>query len=273
MPFSSDMSARYPVVLLVLLLSVLFLSTGLCQAQSIQAADNATATPSDLPQSVPTPGPADDSAQAGKNKGFLAGIWDSMTEEAHITVGYGTLEVQLKIRRNSDGATATMAQKNTSAIFVNYGSRPSFFKDSNFGYTFLVNYVGYDMGQQVLYNDTYVDLNTDVEGQMVYAVPALFYQWGEHQANGKYVRLGLGVGIGAATYSGTIQLTGSQNPDEQIYAVNKSYSPRLAYSNFLEARWNHIGVSISYAAPRIYGDEYNIKVSNFTAYIGYSIYF
>jgi hypothetical protein len=267
------MPVRYHTALLGVALSVLLLSPGPSQAQLTQLVENAAAPSSDTPANSPPAETAKDTATEPQKNGFLAGAWESMTEEAHVTIGYGTLEIQLKIRRNSDGATATMAQKNTSAIFVNYGSKPSFFKDSNFGYSFLVNYVGFDMGQQVLYNNTYVDLNTDVEGQMVYAVPALFYQWGEHQANGKYIRLGLGVGVGAATYSGTIQLTGSQNPDEKIYAVNTSYSPRLAYSNFLEARWNHIGVSVSYAAPRIYGDEYNIKVSNFTAYVGYSIYF
>ena len=70
-----------------------------------------------------------------------------------------------------------------------------------------------------------------------------------------------------------MQLSGSQIPNEQIYTINNSYTPRLALSNFLEARWNHFGVSISYASPRIYGDEYDIKVSNFTAYLGYSLYF
>ena len=259
------MPVRHRIVLLVSLLSVLFLSPGSSRAESPQPTENAAST-STLK--------ADEAAGEDPQKnGFLAKVWDSMTDEAHLTVGYGTLEVKLDIHRKSDGATATMVQRNTAAVFVNYGSRPSFFKDSNFGYTFLVNYVGFDMGQQEIYKDTYVDLGTDVGGQMFYAVPALFYQWGEHRYKGKFVRLGIGAGIGAATFSGTIQLTNSQNPDEQIYAVNKSYTPRLALSNFLEARWNHFGVSISYASPRIYGDEYDIKVSNFTAYIGYSFYF
>ena len=242
--------------------TVLVLLPGLVWAQTATNTDNLSGSAAET-----------DNAKEPKKDGFLIGIWNGLTEEAHATIGYGTLEMQLKIRRNSDGATATMAQRNTSAIFVNYGSKPSFFKDSNFGWTVLVNYVGFDMPQQVLYDNSYVDLNTDVVGQMIYAVPAVFYQWGEHSAKGKYVRLGLGVGAGAATYSGTIQLTGSSNPNEQIYAVNKSYSPRLAYSNFLDARWNHVSISISYAAPRIYGDEYDVKVSNFTAYIGYSVFF
>ena len=267
------MPVRNRIILLASLLSVLILSPGSSRAESPQPTENTATTPIDTPTSTSTPNADEAAGEDPQKNGFLAKVWDSMTDEAHLTVGYGTLEVKLQIHRKSDAATATMVQRNTSAVFVNYGSRPSFFKDSNFGYTFLINYVGFDMGQQEIYKDTYVDLGTDVGGQMFYAVPALFYQWGEHRANGKFVRLGLGAGIGAATYSGTIQLTSSQNPDEQIYAVNKSYTPRLALSNFLEARWNHLGVSISYASPRIYGDEYDIKVSNFTAYIGYSFYF
>ena len=81
-------------------------------------------------------------------------------------------------------------------------------------------------------------------------------------------------GVGAATYSGTIQLTGPQVPGgEKIYTSKKSYDPRLALSDFIEARWHHFGISISYAAPRIYGDGYEAKVSNFSANIGYTYYF
>jgi len=267
------MPVRHRIALLLSLLSVLFLSPGSSRAESPQPAENAATTPVDTSTSTSTPNPDEAAGEDPQKKGFLAGVWDSVTDEAHLTVGYGTLEVKLDIRRKSDGANATMVQRNTSAVFVNYGSRPSFFKDSNFGYSFMINYVGFDMGQQEIYKDTYVDLGTDVGGQLLYAVPVLFYQWGEHRHKGKFVRLGFGAGIGAATYSGTIQLTNSQNPDEQIYTVNKSYTPRLALSNFLEARWKHFGVSISYASPRIYGDEYDIKVSNFTAHIGYSFYF
>ena len=266
------MPVQYRIALLVSLLSALFLSPGPAWAESAQPAENAT-TPVDTSSSTSTSNPDEAAGEDPQKNGFLAGVWDSVTDEAHLTVGYGTLEVKLDIRRKSDGANATMVQRNTSAVFVNYGSRPSFFKDSNFGYTFMINYVGFDMGQQEIYKDTYVDLGTDVGGQLLYAVPVLFYQWGEHRYKGRFVRLGFGAGIGAATYSGTIQLTNSQNPDEQIYTVNKSYTPRLALSNFLEARWNHFGISISYASPRIYGDEYDIKVSNFTAHIGYSFYF
>jgi len=267
------MPVRYRIALLVSILSALFLSPGPARAESAQPTENAAATPIDTPPSGSTPVTGEDAGKNPQKEGFLAGLWNSMTDEAHVTLGYGTLEVKLDIRRKSDGASATMVQRDTSSVFLNYGSRPFFFKDSGFGYTFMINYVGFDMGQQEIYKDTYVNLGTDVRGQLFYAVPVLFYQWGEHRHKGKFVRLGFGAGVGAATYSGTIQLTGSQNPDERIYTVNNSYTPRFALSNFLEARWNHFGVSISYASPRIYGDEYDIKVSNFTAHLGYVIYF
>ena len=44
-------------------------------------------------------------------------------------------------------------------------------------------------------------------------------------------------------------------------------------SNFLEARWNHVGLSVSYASPRVYGDGYDIRVKGFSANIGYLYYF
>ena len=267
------MPVRYRVTLFVPVLSALFLSPGTSRAEPAQPAENAATTPLDTSSSMSTPEPGEDAAKDTKKEGFLAGVWNSMTDEAHMTLGYGTLEVKLDIRRKSDGASATMVQRDTSSVFLNYGSRPSFFKDSNFGYTFMINYVGFDMGQQEIYKDTYVNLGTDVRGQLFYAVPVLFYQWGEHRYKGKFVRLGFGAGVGAATYSGTIQLIFTQTAATEIYTVNNSYTPRFALSNFLEARWNHFGVSISYASPRIYGDEYDIKVSNFTAHLGYVIYF
>jgi len=166
-----------------------------------------------------------------------------------------------------------MVQRDTSAIFLSYSTASSFFKDSNFGYTFMVNYVNFDMGEQEISRNEFVNLGTHISGQMIYAVPTLFYQWGEHRYKGKFVRLGVGAGLGAATYSGTVQLSGSQIPGEIIYTANKSYAPRLALSDFLEARWHHFGLVVTYAAPRIYGDTYDMKVSNFSVNVGYTYYF
>jgi hypothetical protein len=269
---SCYMPVRYRIALLVTAISAFVLSPSFFRPQSVCHAEDAI--PYNTPRSSSQISTGDDARKDSQNNGFWTGLWKSMTDEAHLTLGYGILEATLSIRRKSDGANATMVQRDTSTIFLTYGTRPSFFKDSNFGYTFMVNYAKFDMGQQEIYRNQYASLGTHISGWMVYAVPTLYYQWGEHRYSGRFVRLGVGAGVGTAIYSGTVQLTGSQIPSgEKIYTSNSSYSPRLTLSDFLEARWNHFGISMSYAAPRIYGDDYDIKVSNFSVNVGYTYYF
>jgi hypothetical protein len=225
-------------------------------------------------QGAASPATGDVASAAGarperKPQGFLARVWQSLTDEAHITAGYGILQSSLRVERNTDGASAKLVQRDESAFFLSYSTRPSFFKGSNFGYTFMVNYVNFDMKQQELENDVLADIGTEVRGKMIYAVPTLYYQWGEHRYNGTFVRLGVGVGVGAATYEGTVLLSSG----ERVATKNHSYAPRLTFSDFLEARWHHFGISLSYAAPRIYGDEYDIKVTDFSVSAGYTYYF
>ena len=201
--------------------------------------------------------------------GFFPWVWQMLTDEANVTAGVGVLQLSLKIKRKADGAEATMVQRDRSTLFLSYSTRPSFFTNSNFGYTVMIGYTDFDMTQQKTGYNSFVYLGTEVTGNMIYAVPTLYYQWGEHHYNGTFVRLGVGVGAGAATYTGTVQLA----TGEKISTSNRSYTPRLTLTDFLEARWRHIGISISYAAPRIHGDDYDIKVTNWSASIGYTYYF
>lgn len=59
-------------------------------------------------------------------------------------MGYGILAVNFTIRQKSDDAT--VAQRDMSAVFLSYGTRLSFFEDSNLCYAFMVSYVYFDMG-------------------------------------------------------------------------------------------------------------------------------
>jgi hypothetical protein len=208
-------------------------------------------------------------AKDDADNGFLRNIWEGLTDEAHLRVGYGIVQWTMDIKRTSDGATARLVQRDNSAVFIGYGSKPSFFTDSRFGYTFMVDYVDFEMKKQEIPGDQFADLGTEVKGYMIYAVPTLYYQWGEHRYKGRFVRLGLGVGVGAARYHGTVRLS----TGEIVSTEKRSLEPRLALSNFLEARWNHFGLSFSYASPRVYGDGYDIRVSDVSANIGYVFYF
>ncbi len=211
--------------------------------------------------------------QDQERPGLIARIWNSVTDEANITASVGLLQAAMTVKRKSDGATATMVQRDENAFFLSYGSKPSFFRDSNFGYTVMVNYIHFTMNRQETGSHTYADLNTEINGQMLYAVPTLYYQWGEHHYKGTFIRLGAGIGVGAATYSGTVKFTSSANPGETVRTTNWSYAPHLATSSFLEARWKHFGVAVSYASPRIYGDTYDVRVSDFSVRLGYTYYF
>jgi len=88
-----------------------------------------------------------------------------------------------------------------------------------------------------------------MHGYVVYAVPTLYYQWGT-SPEGRFVRIGFGAGVGAARFSGTVRLS----TGEVVHTSQHDVEPRLAVSNFLIARWNHVGIQFSFASPRVYGD-------------------
>jgi hypothetical protein len=208
-------------------------------------------------------------ANEGKLSGYLNTLWKELTDEAYLRLGYGVVEWTMDVKRTSDGATARLVQRDNSALFISYGWKSTFFRESNFGYTFMVNYVDFFMKKQEVPGDQFADYGTEVNGYLIYAIPTLYYQWGEHREKGRFVRLGIGAGLGAAQFSGTVRLS----TGEVVYTEKRSYEPRLAVSNFLEARWNHFGITISYASPRVYGDGYDLRVSDYNASIGYIYYF
>ena len=244
----------------VLALFVLFSTAGIAHAGALQREEAL---------SPPALGETASVAKDDAGDGLVGKVWKGLTDEAHLRVGYGVVQWAMDVTRASDGATARLVQRDNSAIFIGYGSKPSFFKESSFGYTFMVNYVDFRMTKQSIPGDQFADLGTEVSGYMVYAVPTLYYQWGEHRNTGKFVRLGLGVGVGAARFSGTVRLS----TGETVSTEKKSYEPRLAVSNFLEARWNQFGLTVTYASPRVYGDGYDIRVADFSANLGYLFYF
>lgn len=201
--------------------------------------------------------------------GFWDKAWDYLVNGASITVGTGLRQAEMTVTRKSDGASGKIAQRNEQAYFLSYSTRPSFIGESQFGYTFMVNYSHFNMNKQEVAKDVYQDIGTRVRGNFAYVVPTLFYQWGEHQYKGKFIRLGIGLGVGVTTYSGNIILSDSST----VTVSNKSYALMFAESIFLEARYRHWGVKLSFAGPTVANDKYNIQVSDIALNLGYSLYF
>jgi hypothetical protein len=202
-------------------------------------------------------------------KGIVGWLWKELTDEASLTIGYGIMKWVLDVKRTSDGATGKLVQKDNSTLYVSYSTKPYFFKESNFGYTIMVSYSDFDLTKQETANDKFADFGTEVHGYMVYAVPTLYYQWGEHRRKGRFVRLGVGAGVGAARFSGTVRLS----TGEIVHTSQNNVEPRLAITNFLIAQWDHVGIQFSYASPRVYGNGYDARVADASLYVTYTFNF
>jgi hypothetical protein len=222
--------------------------------------------PQDLSASIVT---APVSTVRPPREGIVAWDWRELTDEASLTVGYGIMKWVLDVQRTSDGARATMVQRDEGALYIGYSTKPYFFEGSRFGYTVMVNYIDFDLTKQDVGNDQFADYGTEVKGYVVYAVPTLYYQWGDHRDKGRFVRLGVGAGLGAARFSGTVRLS----TGEIIHTSQHTIEPRLALSNFLIARWNHVGMQFSFASPRVYGDGFDAKVKDVSIYATYTYNF
>ncbi len=243
-----------------LLILFLFTTPGVSHAE---ADKEATSKPAEM-----SPVPTDTPAKSG-DAGFWDKTWDYLVNGASITVGTGLRQAEMTVTRKIDGASGKIAQRNEQAYFFSYSTRPSFIRETNFGYTFMLNYSHFSMDKQEVARDVYQDIGTKVRGNFAYVVPTLYYQWGEHRYKGKFVRLGVGLGLGVTTYSGTIRLS-----DNSIVDVsNKAYALTIAESIFLEARYRHWGVILSLAGPSVENDTYKIQVTDVSVNLGYSFYF
>src|SRR5829696_8920028 len=89
--------------------------------------------------------PADDAKPEHVDPGVVGRIWGRLTDEAYLRAAYGVVQWAMDIRRSSDGASARLVRRDDDAIFLSYGSKPNFLRHSNFGYTFMVNFVDFSM--------------------------------------------------------------------------------------------------------------------------------
>jgi len=207
-------------------------------------------------------------AHAEENGSTAGRLWHWLTDEAYGSIHVGLVEWTMDITRPSDGARARMVQRDERALSIGYGTKPTFFGETNFGYTVLAGWVRFDMKKQEIPGDDFASIGTEVTGNMFYAVPAVYYQLGDRARSRRFIRLGLGVGAGAADYTGTVRLSNGQT-----VRTGQSYEARLATTQYLEGRWDHFSLKLDYASPRIQGGDYDIRVSGLSAKIGLVYYF
>jgi hypothetical protein len=223
------------------------------------------------PASSPPPA-ATREKEPGAAGTFWSWLWNYLTDGASLTAGIGTRMADLRVTDKATGATGTIAQRDEEAYFVSYSTRPSFVRDTRFGYTFLFNYTTFNMDRQKVADNVYEDLGTRVRGRVAYIVPTVFYQLGEHGPRGAYVRLGAGAGLGVAKYEGTIIL-GYPHSTTATPISNGNYGLKFAASLLLEARYRSWGVTLNAAGPSYEDRQYRYNLTDLSSFINFTVYF
>jgi hypothetical protein len=202
---------------------------------------------------------------------FSDTIWDYLTNGSSLTLGVGGREADLTVTRLSDNASGKLVQRNQRSYFLSYSTRPSFFGGSHFGYDFMFNLSTFHMDQQATSNNTYQYLGTGGSGKFAYVVPTLFYMWGDNR-QGTYLKGGIGLGAGIATFDGNIVLTDSTTQD-RVTISHKATDLHLASSLVLEGRWHNWGFLLAAAGPNMQQDGYSIQVTDISLSFGYRFVF
>ncbi len=199
-------------------------------------------------------------------------LWDYFVNGASVTAGIGVRQADIQVRDKATGAAGKISDRVNTAYFLSYSTRPSVIGTSRVGYNFVFNYQTFNMDKQEVAKDVYRDLGTRVHGRVIYLVPSLFYQFGEHGPKGAYTRLGFGLGLGATKYEGQIILDYPNNTTP-VDVSSDDYDLRFAGSVYVESRYRNWGVTLVAAGPSYEDDRYRYSVTDISAYLSYTYYF
>ena len=205
------------------------------------------------------------------DESFSSWAYDYFVDGASVKLAIGTRQAGISVLRLSDNAEGKIVQRKEDSWFLSYSTHPIYFPYGRSGLTFMFNISGFDADQQDTGNDVYVDLGSRASGRFYYFVPTLFYEWGNYR-NGRFVRLGAGLGAGVATFNGNVLLTSTAS-NESVSISQDRTKVTTATSFMLEAFWHHLGLTLQYASPIYETDAYKLSVEDVALNIGYHLVF
>lgn len=197
--------------------------------------------------------------------------YDYFIDGATLKLGVGTRIAGVQVKRLSDDATGKIVQRDLNSYFITYSTSPIYFSIDRSGLTFIFNLSGFSANKQEIDGGKFVDTGSRASGQFYYIVPTAFYEWGNY-LKGTYARIGAGLGLGAATFSGDATLTSTTNNDS-VALNRRSTSLTWATSLMLEGHWNHWGLTFQYAGPTYKNDKFQFDVQDISANLGYQFVF
>lgn len=202
---------------------------------------------------------------------FTSWAYDFFIDGASVRLAIGIRQAGISVTRKSDGAEGKIVQRKTNSWFLSYSTKPTYFSVKNTGITLMFNISSFDADQQDLGNDNFVDMGTRLSGESYYVVPTVFYEWGDYYS-GTYARIGGGLGVGIATYSGNLALTST--PDNEIVSQSQgrtNLKPVLGF--MIELSLKHWSLSLSTAGPSYETDDFQSNVEDLSLNVGYRFMF
>ena len=214
---------------------------------------------------------AEELPDSAPDKNFSALLWDYLTVGASVTGGFGGRSVTIDVTRKGTNDQGKILENRENEFFLLYSTRPSYFGDSNVGFSWLLNLSTIHLKEQEISGGNTVNLGTKVNGYFATTVPTVFYNVGDRY-RGHYLRAGIGFGIGVAKFDGDIVLTDSALPNDRVTISNGTSNIFTAFGVFVDYQWKNFSIQLSTAGPNLDYNGYDINVSGTSLMFGYTYY-
>jgi hypothetical protein len=199
-------------------------------------------------------------------------LYGNFIDGASVTLGFCVHQADVTVRDKATNAVGKISDRDNTAWFLSYSTRPSFIRASKFGYNIMLNYTTFNADKQEVVKGDFRDLGTRLHGRVASVVPTIFYQLGEHGPKGAYLRGGVGAGLGVTKYEGDIILNypASTTP---VRVSSGHYDLKFAASLYLEARYRYFGLTLTAAGPSYEDDRYRYSVTDIAGHLNFTYYF
>lgn len=198
-------------------------------------------------------------------------LWHYLTDGASISAGVGGRTITIDVTRLGTEDHGKMIENIEDASFLTYNTKASYFGHSNVGYGWLFNVSTFHLKDQELPNQEVISLGTEVDGYFAYAIPTVFYNFGDRH-RGHYLRTGIGLGVGVADFNGNVVLTESLIPSDRVDISNGTSNLFVAFGIFIDYQWQNFTIRIDSGGPNLKYDGYEMNVSGTSIMLGATYY-
>ncbi len=199
-----------------------------------------------------------------------------------LDIGVTASQVDLEVDKYEDGSKVsggTLSTDISYAPFITAGSKYRYLGSTKFGYNIQITFSGFRVDKQDLGGDDLEDVGTSAKGYFVYALPVLFYNFGDKTfkaGKGKSLKFGIGVGLGYLEAKGDIILEDLDDGTQEKHKFDVSTDPvDLAAFVMMDIRYNKWLLQIRGGGPWIMNfdqDGYEFGLFDFSMSLAYSFH-